>query len=84
MLGTADAPGELSKGAGWFAIGGDAQNEVAEQAWIGDVVTARIYDAPLDIAQVRALWRQVEEQQASAAELVTNVSYLNNLSVLVG
>ena len=84
LLGTTDAPGELSKGAGWFAIGGDAQNEVAEQAWIGDVVTARIYDAPLDIAHVRALWRQVEEQQASAAELVTNVSYLNNLSVLVG
>ena len=84
LLGTVDAPGELSKGAGWFAIGGDAQNEVAEQAWIGDVVTARIYDAPLDIAHVRALWRQVEEQQASAAELVTNVSYLNNLSVLVG
>lgn len=87
LRGTADAPGSYTfpiEAAQWFAIGGDAQNSICEQAWTGDVVLARVYNDPLDISQVKALWRQVEELQEKAPELVSGISYYDNLQVLAG
>lgn len=87
LRGTVDAQGSYTfppEVARWFAIGGDSQNSRCEQAWTGDVVIARVYDDPLDIAQVKALWKQVQELQEKAPELVSGVSYYDNLQVLAG
>ena len=54
-----DATGNLTlagSGARWFCIGGDAASSYGEASWKGDIVLARIYDAPLSDGSVAMLW----------------------------
>ncbi|MDE7458730.1 MAG: hypothetical protein K2M77_07660 [Muribaculaceae bacterium] len=62
LSGTANAPGNyvpVSTGAESFVIGGDAEpnQTAAASAWNGDIVYARIYDAPMTAEQVARLWQ---------------------------
>lgn len=85
---TIDAVGNLNlpkEAARWFCIGGDSQPTTANFGWVGDVVTARIYDQPLGQEDVSKLWNIVEAQQANAVEvLVSDVKYLSGMGVKVG
>ena len=57
---TVSASGSLNfptTGCNWFGIGADPYSATeSHSAWNGDVVMARIYDAPLDGSQVKARW----------------------------
>lgn len=67
---TVDAAGELTfaaDGSDWFCIGGDS-GPTAQLGWIGEVVLARIYDAPLTSEEVTGLWEELNAPQPDAAE----------------
>ena len=69
----------------WICIGGDAGPSEGQLGWKGDVVTARIYDAPLTQRQVEVLWGQVKAGvEASTPNMVTDVDYISGLAVKGG
>ena len=58
-----DAVGDLvwpTENSRWFSIGSDS-GPSAQLGWSGDVVIARIYDKPLNAAEVDLLWREIKE-----------------------
>lgn len=86
LSGTADAQGNyvpVSSGAESFVIGGDAeQNQtVAASAWNGEVVTARIYDEPLNATKVAKLWEAAVFDENVKAISITNLEYLSGCEV---
>ena len=86
---TVAASGNLNfptSGCGWFALGGDPSTAVvANTSWNGDVVLARIYDAPLTTAQVSSLYKRVEVlTNQEAKDLVSNVHFYSGLDVKAG
>lgn len=86
---TIDAPGNFnfaSSGNNWFCVGGDPNGaSQAAQAWLGNVVLARIYDAPLTQKDVTRLWKDVDvEPDEAEAELVKNVDFLSGMGVKAG
>lgn len=81
---TADAKGNFvfpKANANWFAIGCDA-GPTGQAGWNGNVVLARVYDAPLKADEVEALWKKIESNQGQA--LVTNVSFYSGVAVKSG
>ncbi|MDR1517272.1 MAG: hypothetical protein LBS52_04110 [Dysgonamonadaceae bacterium] len=65
----------------WFGIGADA-GSTAQSAWHGNIVIARIYDDPLNAADVAGLWKKVENLPAVNSIVLDNISYLSDLEVL--
>lgn len=69
----------------WFGIGADPSGTAGSQAWTGDVVMARIYDAPLMATDVRALWSEVEGLQANAiTPMITDINYYSGQAYTAG
>ena len=72
-------------GNNWFAVGGDSSPSGATNGWKGNIVVARVYDAPLTQDQVTALWDNVDVDASDEdAEFVTNVKYFSGLAVKGG
>ncbi len=75
LKGTADAPGDFkfpSEGSTWFGIGADPHGANGNTAWNGEVVIARIYDAPLTAEQIAALYKQTENNRPNYRLLLKN------------
>jgi len=74
-----DASGNFvlpQSGSGWFGIGCDPAGSNGSTAWNGDVVLARIYDAPLNSTQVNKLWNQIRILEENAPQpMVSDVTY---------
>lgn len=70
----------------WFGIGADPSTAtVANTSMPGDVVLARIYDAPLEQKDVTALWQEVQYEQSNVQpDLVSSVSYMTGAAVVGG
>ena len=82
---TVDAKGDFrfpKDGCNWFAIGGDAGPSGAQAGWNGNVVTARIYDAPLKSDEVANLWKDIQSKYVES--MVTEVSYYSGMAVKSG
>ena len=81
LRGTADAPGNFKFATGGnlrMILGGDPctnNANKAQAAWKGDIVFAKAYSAPLTIAQVKALYKEVKDAKDKAPQLVTNCDY---------
>ena len=89
LSGTANAPGNyvpVSTGAESFVIGGDAEpnQTAAASAWNGDIVTARIYDAPMTADQVARLWEASAFDQSAQSFTVTDLQYMSECVVGAG
>ena len=89
LSGTEDAKGNfvpVTAGAESFVIGGDAENNqtVAASAWNGEVVTARIYDDPLNATQVAKLWEASAFDENTKAITISNLQCLANCEVGAG
>lgn len=75
------AEGELnlpqSTAARWFCIGGDScPSAWAENAWNGDVVLARVYDAALRTSDVEELWQKANVSFSAPSLKIDDVLYL--------
>lgn len=85
---TINASGDFrfaSSGSNWFCIGGDPDGaSKASNGWNGNIVLARIYDAPLTANDVSALWQAVDVDPSETAEMVQNVDYLSGMAVKAG
>lgn len=83
-----DATGNFTlagSGARWFCIGGDAASSYGEASWKGDIVLARIYDAPLSEGSVAMLWDKVKDRQPQAGSIeITDLFYLSSANVQAG
>ena len=89
LSGTATAPGNyvpVAAGAESFLIGGDAEpnQTVCASAWNGDIVTARIYDQPMDETQVAALWEASKFEESAKVFSITNLQFMANCEVGAG
>lgn len=76
-----DAEGEFvfpaQRTAQWFCIGGDSSTgNYAENAWNGDVVVARIYDAVLRDSDIQVLWENANHDFSEKAIDIKNLMYL--------
>lgn len=84
---TADAVGNLNfpaEGSNWLGIGCDA-GPSAQLGWNGDVVLARIYDAPLTQQNVAVLWDEVKRMQdKSEPDLVSDIEFYSGAAVVIG
>ena len=84
---TVEADGNLvlpKAGSQWFGVGCDA-GPTAQLGWIGDVVMARVYDAPLGDGDVARLWDEVKRLQDTASPtLVSDVQFCDGLAVKAG
>lgn len=70
-----------------FIIGGDpGPNQTdCSASWNGEVVTARIYDAPMTADQVAKLWEKADfEEEAVNTISVTDLQYLSQAEVAPG
>lgn len=70
-----------------FIIGGDpGPNQTdCSSSWNGEVVTARIFDAPMTAEQVAKLWEKAGfDEQSSEGLSVTDLQYLSNAEVAPG
>lgn len=85
---TVDASGNMvfpSSGSGWFGIGCDPDGGNGNNGWNGNIVLARVYDNPLDGAQVGKLWNQVKVLQDNAVpDMLSSVSFLSGLPMRAG
>lgn len=86
LSGTAAAPGNyvpVVAGAESFVIGGDAETNqtAAASAWNGEIVSARIYDEPLDAARIANLWDAVAFDENAKAITISDLEYLPNCEV---
>ena len=88
LKGSADAPGDLihaTSGARWFAVGGDSANGSMGNAWNGEVVIARVFDAALNAEQVALLYEEVKyEMQTPVVFDIANLVYLGNCRIGAG
>lgn len=89
LCNTIAAPGTFrfaSSGCNWFCVGGDpASSTSASNGWQGNVVLARIYDAPLTQDEVSLLWKEVDvDAETVDADLVQNVDFLSGMGVKAG
>lgn len=89
LSGTASTPGNyvpVYTGAESFVIGGDSEpNQTAcASAWNGDIVTARIYDAPMTADQVAKLWEASAFDESAKSFTITNLQYMSECEVGVG
>lgn len=76
-----DAEGEFvfptSRTAQWFCIGGDSSTgNYSKNAWNGDVVVARIYDAVLRDSDIQGLWQNANHDFSEIAIDLKNLMYL--------
>ncbi len=81
LKGSVDAPGELvfpsSNSNRWFCIGGDSSTSgTAEAAWNGDIVIARVYDAPLDEESVKMLWKAADKPLQTETIVIKDIAML--------
>lgn len=86
---TISAPGEFrfaSSGSNWFCVGGDPDGASnASNGWLGNIVLARIYDAPLTQKDVSLLWESVDvDPDEVDASLVKDVNFLSGMGVKAG
>ena len=83
-----DATGNLTlagSGARWFCIGGDAASSYGEASWKGDIVLARIYDAPLSDGSVAMLWDKVKDRQPQGGTIqISDLFFLSTANVQAG
>ncbi len=73
----------VQSGAEAFIIGGDPDTNAANctNAWNGEVVTAKIYDAPLSAEQVAALWKACGYDEEAQGIILRNVQYMQECEV---
>lgn len=86
---TISAPGNFrfaSSGCNWFCVGGDPDGSTsAAQGWQGNIVLARIYDAPLTQKEVSQLWQNVDvDPEEMDADLVKDIDFLSGMGVKAG
>jgi len=89
LSGQTSAPGNyvpVYTGAESFVIGGDAETNqtTCASAWNGDIVTARIYDMPMNAAQVAKLWDAASFDQGAATLAITDLRYLPECNIAPG
>ena len=89
LAGTADAPGDykpVASGAESFILGGDPGTDqiTCDAAWDGEIVTARIYNEPLDAEQVGQLWLDANFDPALVAVTVSDLKYMAECEVSHG
>lgn len=84
---TVPAAGEFSHVNGvsmqWFGIGADA-GQSGEAAWKGDVASARIYDAILDDAAVKALWDKANKGMKDINIHIDDIMFLSGCQLAAG
>ena len=75
---TVDAAGEYKTPAAaknqWFGIGTDAGGN-GQFSWTGNLVTAKIYDKPLDEAEVALLWNEIKAEQVKPVADILDVQF---------
>lgn len=77
LMNTADAKGDFKfpkDNSNWFAIGCDA-GPSGQLGWKGNVVTAKIYDKPLDAEEVASLWNEVKAGQEKPVADILDVQF---------
>ncbi len=89
LSGTASAPGNyvpVASGAESFVLGGDpGTNQTdCDAAWNGEIVTARIYDAPFDASQVAGLWEESRFDESASTVTISDLVYLPECNVAPG
>lgn len=89
LSGTTQAPGNyvpVQSGAEAFIIGGDPDVNVAtcSNSWNGDVVLARIYDAPLAAGQVAKLWEASRFDEDTKGINISGLQYMPECEVAPG
>ena len=80
LMNTVKAAGEIilpkSVNYWWFAIGGDANDGNAENAWKGDIVSARIYGNAVREEQLEDLFKNANLSVPKSEFFIDNVSFL--------
>lgn len=88
LMNEVDATGSFTlagSGARWFCIGGDAASSYGEASWKGDIVLARVYDAPLSKGAVEMLWDKVKDRQPQTGTIeITDLFFLSSANVQAG
>lgn len=89
LSGTAAAEGTyvpVANGAESFIIGGDPDNgqTYCTSSWNGEVVTARIYDDPIDAEDVAKLWKAADFDPEAKSMSINDLQYLPECAVGAG
>lgn len=80
LMNTVPATGEIilpkSVNYWWFAIGGDANDGNAENAWKGDIISARIYKHAVGEEQLEEIFKNANLDIPKSEFLMENISFL--------